>query len=62
MAKWNGKAIKALRGDSSQAVFAEHFGVDQSTVSLWEQGKIKPRGPVLKLLDALAASQPREAA
>ncbi len=47
--------VKALRESLglSQAAFGERVGVDQSTVSHWENGK-KPRGPALKLLQAMA--------
>ena len=45
--------IKALRRSFrvSQPVFAAYFGVTKSTVSQWEQGRKKPRGPALRLLD-----------
>lgn len=47
--------IKALRkelGDISQAQLADAMGVDQSTVSNWENGQ-RPRGPARKLLLSL---------
>lgn len=47
-------AIRAELG-LSQAAFAEHMHVDQSSVSLWETGGTTPRGParqwMLKLLE-----------
>jgi len=35
----------------SLTVFAVYLGVTKSTVSQWEQGLKKPRGPALRLLD-----------
>ena len=45
--------IKALRHRLrvSQPVFAVYLGVTKSTVSQWEQGLKRPRGPALRLLD-----------
>jgi DNA-binding transcriptional regulator YiaG len=46
----------------TQAQLAERMGVDQSTVSNWENGS-DPRGPAKKLLCQLAAEKdflPRE--
>ena len=45
--------IKTLRHRLrvSQPVFAVYLGVTKSTVSQWEQGLKKPRGPALRLLD-----------
>lgn len=64
MAGWTGKRIKALREafGESQKVFAERFGVDQSTISLWEQDETSPRGPALMILQQVAATRPERAA
>lgn len=66
MAVWTGAEIKALRErlGESQTAFAARFGLDQSTISLWEAGNTIPRGPSVKLLDqiAVAAPEPSEAA
>lgn len=45
--------IKRLRTNSkaSQAVFAAYLNTSLSTVQKWEQGKKKPNGPSLKLLN-----------
>lgn len=45
--------IKSLRRrlGVSQPVFAVYLGVTKSTVSYWEQGLKKPRGPALRLLN-----------
>lgn len=45
--------IKRLRTKSkaSQAVFAAYLNTSASTVQKWEQGKKKPNGPSLKLLN-----------
>jgi len=45
--------IKSLRQRLrvSQPVFAAYLGVTKSTVSQWEQGLKRPRGPALRLLD-----------
>lgn len=47
--------IKSIRTalDMTQAMLAEEVGVDQSTVSNWENGQL-PRGPARKLLTVLA--------
>lgn len=57
MHDWSPERIKAFRKNrnESQAVFAQHFGVDQSAVTLWEKGKSRPRGPILKLLEQMAS-------
>jgi len=36
---------------ASQAVFAAYLNTSPSTVQKWEQGKKKPNGPSLKLLN-----------
>jgi putative transcriptional regulator len=45
--------IKRLRtkNKASQAVFAAYLNTSASTVQKWEQGKKKPNGPSLKLLN-----------
>ncbi len=45
--------IKQLRrrNKASQAVFAAYLNTSPSTVQKWEQGKKKPNGPSLKLLN-----------
>lgn len=45
--------IKRLRVKSkaSQSVFAAYLNTSLSTVQKWEQGKKKPNGPSLKLLN-----------
>lgn len=45
--------IKRLRTTNmaSQAVFAAYLNTSASTVQKWEQGKKKPNGPSLKLLN-----------
>ena len=40
-----------LRNKASQAVFAAYLNTSASTVQKWEQGKKKPNGPSLKLLN-----------
>ena len=40
-----------LRCKASQAVFAAYLNTSVSTVQKWEQGKKRPNGPSLKLLD-----------
>lgn len=49
------KAIRAHLG-LTQAQLGEAVGVDQSTVSNWENGS-PPRGPARKLLIKLSASR-----
>jgi DNA-binding transcriptional regulator YiaG len=46
------RAIRARLG-LTQAQLSEELGVDQSTVSNWENGT-SPRGPARKLLQALS--------
>ena len=43
-----------LREQASQAVFARYLNVTPSTVSQWERGEKRPRGPSLKLLTLVA--------
>ena len=40
-----------LRFKASQAVFAAYLNTSASTVQKWEQGKKRPNGPSLKLLN-----------
>ncbi len=51
--KYTPEEIKALRKRChvSQGVFAAYLNVGKTTVSQWEQGMKRPRGPSLKLLD-----------
>jgi DNA-binding transcriptional regulator YiaG len=57
--------VKRLRNrlGLTQVQLGAAIGVDQSTVSNWENGDTKPRGPALKLLlnMAPAASEATEA-
>ncbi|KGK42191.1 DNA-binding protein [Nitrincola sp. A-D6] len=48
--------IKRLREGLhfSQPVFAHHLHTSASTVRKWEQGKTRPAGPALKLLNVIA--------
>lgn len=41
----------------NQPLLADALGVDQATVSRWKNGKSKPSGPVLKLIERLLADQ-----
>lgn len=47
--------IKAIRAELglTQAALAAEVGVDQSTVSNWENGATTPRGPARKLLQSM---------
>lgn len=40
-----------LKNKASQAVFAAYLNTSTSTVQKWEQGRKKPDGPSLKLLN-----------
>ena len=40
-----------VRNKASQAVFAAYLNTSPSTVQKWEQGKKRPKGTSLKLLD-----------
>lgn len=53
--QWNGELIKALRLHMglTQAEFAERLGVDQRTVSTWENGQ-SPARSTLKHLNLVA--------
>ena len=46
------EAIRALREreGASQAVLAKHIGVATVTLSQWERGVRRPKGPALRLL------------
>ena len=46
------KRIREKHLKVSQAVFAIYMGVSDETVKSWEQGKSKPKGPSLRLLNA----------
>jgi putative transcriptional regulator len=50
------RQIKRLRQQTkaSQGVFAAYLNTSLSTVQKWEQGKKKPNGPSLKLLNMVA--------
>lgn len=52
------RAIRARLG-LTQNQFGDMFGVDQSTISNWENG-MHPRGPARKLLEKLASELPPE--
>lgn len=47
------EAMTAL--EMNQPLLADALGVDQGTVSRWKNGKSKPSGPVLKLIERLLA-------
>lgn len=51
--------VRAIREslNLSQAALAAELGVDQSTVSNWENGT-QPRGPARKLLESLCSQSP----
>lgn len=51
--KYSAEEIKALRESAavSQAVFAQALTLNPDTVRAWEQGKRKPSGPALRLLE-----------
>ncbi|GAB0056791.1 hypothetical protein SIID45300_01103 [Candidatus Magnetaquicoccaceae bacterium FCR-1] len=42
-----------LANHVSQAVFALFLGIGKTTVQQWEQGRKKPSGPALRLLDLI---------
>lgn len=48
--------IRQIRNNNhaSQGVFAAYLNTSISTVQQWEQGKKKPNGPSLKLLNLVA--------
>ena len=48
--------IKKIRQKSkaSQGVFAHYLNTSLSTVQKWEQGKKKPNGPSMKLINLVA--------
>lgn len=43
-----------VRNKASQAVFAAYLNTSPSTVQKWEQGRKRPNGPSLKLLNLVA--------
>lgn len=45
------------RKDWSQQRLADHLGVDQGTVSKWENDKGVPSGPARKLLEQFMADE-----
>lgn len=47
------KALR-LRYKTSQSVFAQYLNTSKDTVQAWEQGKKKPSGPSLKLINLVA--------
>ena len=47
------KKIRA-KNKASQGVFAAYLNTSRATVQSWEQGKKKPNGPSLKLLNLVA--------
>ncbi len=49
------EAMTAL--ELNQPLLADALGVDQATVSRWKNGKSKPSGPVLKLIERLLADR-----
>lgn len=62
--KWTGKDVRDLRErrGETQTAFAVHFGVDQSTISLWETEGNSPSGPAVVVLNMLDAATRAEAA
>jgi putative transcriptional regulator len=56
--------VKSIREDLglTQAQFGALVGVDQSTVSNWEKGETKPRGPALKMIETVRAAPTQEPA
>jgi putative transcriptional regulator len=54
--EFTAEQIKRIRmkNKASQAVFAAYLNTGKSTVQKWEQGKKKPNGPSLKLLNLVA--------
>ena len=52
----SGDQIKAIRNqlNTSQGVFAQYLNTTKSTVQAWEQGKKKPSGPSLKLINLVS--------
>ena len=55
---WTAERIRALRGDRTQAKFAEALGVARPTISHWERG----RSPVPLAAHALDAEAKRQRA
>ena len=51
--EYNPEQIKQIRvkTNTSQAVFAVYLNTSPSTIWRWENGKIKPKGTSLKLLN-----------
>ena len=51
--EYNALQIKQIRTKTkaSQGVFAAYLNTSRATVQSWEQGKKKPNGPSLKLLN-----------
>ncbi len=51
--EYSAARIKRLRlkNKASQSVFAAYLNTSPSTIQKWEQGKKKPSGPSLKLLN-----------
>lgn len=45
----------------TQAQFGELVGVDQSTVSNWENGETRPRGPAIKMIESVRPKPERAA-
>lgn len=53
---WNAETVRALRKHMglSQDELAEELGTRQQTVSEWETGRYRPRGPSARLLSIVA--------
>ncbi len=51
--QYNPEQIKHIRvkNNTSQTVFAAYLNTSPSTIQRWENGKIKPKGTSLKLLN-----------
>jgi putative transcriptional regulator len=54
--EYSAAQIKSIRtsNKASQGVFAAYLNTSRSTVQKWEQGKKKPNGPSLKLINLVA--------
>ena len=55
-ARWTAQRVRALRDHMrmSQQQFADEVNARQQTVSEWETGRYRPRGPSARLLSLIA--------
>lgn len=53
---WDARSVRALRRhlDLTQQELSEQLGVRQQTISEWETGLYKPRGPSVTLLSLIS--------